>query len=315
MSDQNLRKISNNRLIYAITDYLTKSQVEEIIENVLEQTGINDQFDVSVIFYKGKMCKYSYIWVSSEKLFNLLTKFDSTGTTTYSIVANSNSKIPANSTVVSYKNSASTSGSSSLSSSNSSDNNKYLISNKFGVLDMTKEDEHTEIIKSNFEIRNVKITLKTIPYTEEKLKEISIEDPKYTIKECLIEFKPALFQPIDDETDYDKRVHNVWYADKVPKHITVKQLVESLRRFVSNPNMKAPVKFSKNKQLVPYPHINIRDSPTDKKVWVTFDPNSHDGEAALFMCKQLQIGNVKIYFNHFKDRSRDDNEDFSSDDE
>ena len=283
-------KISNNRLIYAITDFLTKDQIEDVIQDAIDQAGIKDKFDVSVIFYKGKMCKYSYIWTSTDTLFNFLTKFDSTQTITHSVLSKSDSEIVKESTVVGYK------------------TNSDLCNNKFGLLDMTVEDEHNEIIKSNFEIRNVKITLKSVKYSDEKLKQLIIEDPKYTNKECVIKFKPALFQPIDDETDFDKRVHNVWYADKVPKHITVKSLVDLLKKFVTNPTKKAPVKFSKNKQLVSYPHINMKDSPSGKKVWVTFDPDSHDGEAALFMCKQLQVGNIKIYFNHFKDMSRDDDD-------
>lgn len=289
-------RISNKRLIYAITDYLTESQIREVIQDVLNQAEIKDRFHVNVVHYKGKMCKYSYIWACTENLFNFLVKFGANGKISYNkVVKIDESKVNVSKKSVSVP--AST-------------------GNRFGLLDMTEIDDSVVVPVSKTEVIVKEIILPAVKYSEEKLKEIALIDPKYTNKSCVIEFNAALFRPIDDETDEEKRVHNVWYADRIPKFITTISILNVIKDFTSDPNKKAELKFSKNKKMVHYPHINMKDSPQGKKVWVTFDPDSHDGQAALLMCKQLPVreGNIetKIYFKHFVNKYRDDNSDSDS---
>ena len=116
-------------------------------------------------------------------------------------------------------------------------------------------------------------------------------------------------EPINDNTDDDLRVHNVWYADKVPNFITVSHLANALKKYVIDSTKKGEVKYSKPRKILSYPHIAMSKSGNTQRVWVTFDPDSTDGQFALFMCRQLVINeNTKIYFNHFKNKRRDEDD-------
>lgn len=292
-------RVSNKRLIYATTGYLTETQIREVIQDVLNQAEIKGEFYVNVVHYKGKMCKYAYVWASSEDMFNLLIKFDLENI----VHINKVSKIESSNLT------KSTPSTPSIPLISSTPLNK---SNRFKLLDMTEEDDSVDIPIPTTEVVKKEIILHPVIYSNEKLKEIESFDPKYTDKSCIIQLKAGLFQIIDDDEDDQFRIHNVWYADKVPKYITTKHLLDALQKFITNPNKKGEIKYSKNKKILKYPHINMKDSPNGKRLWITFDPESHDGQAALFMCKQLVIKDgtfeTKIYFNHFiKQPKNEDN--------
>lgn len=281
-------RVSNRRLIYAITDYLTEDQIRNSIKNVLIPIGINDEFYVNVVHYQGEPCKYSYIWTSTEKLFDLLIKMGNTGKTTYNKVVKSSSLLKGSKKVEAP-----------LSQYESIDK----VKNKFSLLDMTEEDDSVTFPKSENEVEIKEIVLDAIQYSPELVDRIKIVDPKHTKNSCLIEFKQSLFLPIEDATDAAGRIHNMWYADKVPKFVTMKLLLDTLKKFVTNPNKKVEIYHGKTKKLIPYPHINMLETGTGKRLIVTFDPDSHDGQAALYMCRQLLVSDgkqkAKIYFNHF----------------
>lgn len=71
-------KYSDSHLIYAVTGYATSEQIAQSIEKLLSSIGWSNpkpNMRINVVTAAGdEMTEYSYIWVSSPKLFQLLTK-------------------------------------------------------------------------------------------------------------------------------------------------------------------------------------------------------------------------------------------------
>ncbi len=278
-------RVSNRRLIYSKTDYLDEDKIKESIYEAMKEGGIIGEIYVNIVSAKGRMCKYSYLWGSNEGVFDFLMKFGVNGKIVYDKVV---------------KDESVTNNVLSKSVGNSNSNSRFI--------DMTDDDETVVAPVSTSKVIKKEINMKLMEYSEELSKHIELTDPKYNKKGCILQFEPGLFVPINDETDEQGRIHNVWYANKVDNFVTIKHLLSVLRKFVTNPNKKDFVKFSKNKNKLHYPHINIRETHNGKTVLVTFDPDTHDGQAALYMCRQLPIIDGKnktvIYFNHFIDKSK-----------
>ena len=273
------KKISHESLIYAHTDFLDREQITSCIQNIINKTNIKGTFMVNVVKNQGILCKYSYIWVHTKELYDLLISFENTSKVVYKKL------VPIE------------------KSTDLSDNTKSkeiksdaIIGGRYNIFTNYEDDNDSDIPKSKYEIKSIELTIETIKYTKSQLADIKKNHPKteHGLEECTIRFSKGLFEPITS-TDKQKRVHNMWFASNVDFFVTSQLLIQSLKELFPN----AP----KN-----YPKVKIIKNQKFNNVIVTFNPDSHDGQAALNMCRQFSITDGKsktiIYFKHFVDRNR-----------
>lgn len=285
-------KICNNRLIYAYTEYLEEDEIRNVVSDALKQTDIKGDVLINVVSVKGVKCKHSYLWASSNEVFDFLIGFGDKGYTNIK-------KLKKNENV-SYAN---------MVKQNKKENKKF---------DMTddEDDGWIQIRNSGETFVDVQIQLKKMEYSPERISQIKKHDGKFTGVPCTIKFSKAYFIPIDTETDEEKRVSNVWVADNIPEFVTVGLLLNYLRKFNTDSNAKGLIRSQNGEKYVNYPHIHIKKNTYGRRLWVTFNPNSTDGQFALHMCKHMPISDGKnsgkIFFKHFVDKYRDA-EDSSSD--
>lgn len=283
-------KISNNHLIYSYTGLANESQIVEVIRDALIKAEIESDFYVNVVTRDNIPCNYSYIWVTNKQAFEYLISFKNLGYTTVKkmvTVDNPDYQPLAKS---------------------SSDMSYYELLNTISS-DCNDWSEPTSTVNVYEEI---KIPLMKINYTPTQMTEYNQKN-----NGIVIAFDKASFtdmRPIEnsgdssdsdtsDDSESDKYVHNVWIATNVPDFVNLNILLKYLRPFVTDPNVKGPLNFNGVKNKVPYPHINIRKNKNNKKmVFVTFNPDSTDGQFALYMCRQLKIENngnkAVLYFKH-----------------
>lgn len=289
-------KVSNDHLIYSHTGVSNEHQIIDVVQDALDKANIKSIFYVNVVSNGGMLCKYSYIWVTNKEAFDYLVSFKNQGYTTIKklvTIDNPEFKVkpepeskPEVENVMSYND---LDAHLDWSDSPATFNTTGDTSNKINVFE------------------DVKITLMKIHYTPDQIGSNSSNDS------INITFDQASFIDMrktdedsgsdDSESESDNRVHNVWIATNVPEFINLKIILKYLRPFVTD-NAKGPLNFNGTKNMVPYPHINIKKNKNNnnKTIFVKFNPDSNDGQFALYMCRQLKVENgankATLYFKH-----------------
>lgn len=285
-------KISNGHLvILKQTGYTTEAQISEVIRDALEKGNLYSDFYVNVVTNKWKMCKYAYVWVTDTKAFEYLVSYENKG-----FVSIEKTKIVDNSNYVPK----------ALTKSTDEMTEAELLDLVCDDTDDWCDSGNTiSTIKET-----TKIHLKPIRYTQEQIDKFSIEDPDHSFEDVILPFEKAVFEDLrsansDSESESGlPPVHNVWYINKVPDFITSDILLKYLRPYATDPTAKGPIVINKKKRMIPYPHINIRinGSNQNRNAFVTFNPNSNDGQFALYMCRQLKVEEngqkAILYCNH-----------------
>lgn len=266
-------------VLYVDTGVAHASQLEKALRKAIEDTGLQCEFRVNLVTSRGQYCGHAYVHISNLLVFYMLIGRNPDGTERVEKYPDPSWKAPTDKTYEEAFEEAEV-------------EMKERIGKK---LDWADYSDIEDCVRSRYEhpllVRKLKplVELPGYDYDEgqiARIKELAVakgEDPSKIPKQGFFQISQAYVHELNEN-----QCSNVLIT-RVPHWVSETILKDIFSPYASDSKTKITRKMAGKKISDTYPFITMLEKEQNKIVFITFDPETIDGQCAYLMTRKLIV--------------------------